>query len=259
MTCSPLDIKKETGFGSADAGAFEKLYLQLRKKEQRVYTDEQVRNLPKIDASHRHFREWQLRKNSCDRLMKYLHQKNKPLHILEVGCGNGWLSSELARNSLGRVVGMDINNEELAQAARVFSDISNLEFISADIRSAQLDYNSFDIIIFAASLQYFFSLDEIMNSAFQYLRAGGEVHILDTIFYKRNNVDAAKQRTKDYYTTLGFPGAANYYYHHCVEDLEKFSTEILYDPVSWRHKFIKNKNPFSWVCIKKPGNVAGNC
>lgn len=258
MFYSPLDINKETCNGSSDAGAFEKLYMQLRKKEQRVYTDEEVRNLPQIAAAHPYFKEWQMRKRSCDRLIEYLDQKNKPLHILEIGCGNGWLSAQLAKNTSGQVVGMDITKEELTQAARVFSDISNLKFVLGDIRSDQREHNGFDIIVFAASLQYFSSLKETMHAAFQYLRAGGELHILDTIFYKKNKVEAARQRTKDYYTALGFPEATDYYYHHCIEDLKNFSARILYDPFSWIHKFGKNKYPFFWVCIRKPGSPESN-
>ena len=258
MSNSPLDIKIETAGSASNADAFETLYMQLRKKEQRVYTDEEVRNLPQVPATHLHFKEWMLRKKSCDQLIKYLAQKNKPLHILEVGCGNGWLSSRLAKNTSGQVVGLDINKEELTQAARVFSDIDNLKFIAGDIRSAQLERNSFDVVVFAASLQFFPSVEEIIQAAFQCLRAGGEVHILDTIFYKRNNVEAARQRTKDYYTTLGYPDAANYYFHHCFEDLKNFLVKILYDPASWMHKFRKNKYPFAWVCIKKPGNPESN-
>jgi len=256
MPDSPLDIKDETRNGPAEA--FEKLYIQLRKKEQRLYTDEEVRNLPQIAAAHPHFKEWLLRKRSCDLLIEYFDLKNKPLQILEVGCGNGWLSAQLAKNIPGQVVGIDINKEELTQAARIFSDISGLKFIPGDIRSAQLEHNSFDMIVFAASVQYFSSLTEIMQSAFQCLRTGGEVHILDTIFYKKINVDAARQRTKDYFARLGFPDATDYYYHHCLEDLKELSAKILYDPDSWRHKFSKNKTPFFWVCIKKPGNPQSN-
>ena len=258
MLNSPLNIKNETDNSSAAAEAFEKLYMRIRKKEQRLYTDEEVRNLPQIAVTHPHFKEWLLRKRSCDWLIEYLDQKNKALHILEIGCGNGWLSAQLAKNTSGHVVGMDINKEELTQAVRVFGDIYNLKFISGDIRTAQLEHNSFNIIIFAASVQYFSSLKEIMQAAFQCLRAGGEVHILDTIFYKKNKVEAARQRTKDYYTTLGFPEASDYYYHHCIEDLKNFSAKILYDPISWMHKFSKNKYPFFWVCIKKPGNPESN-
>ena len=254
MSHSPLDIKNDTAKVTANAEAFEKLYIQLRKKEQRVYTDDEVLDLPTVPATHPHFKEWLLRKRSCEGLVKYLDKKNQPLDILEVGCGNGWLSAQLAKKISGKVVGMDINKEELTQATRVFGDISNLRFVSGDIRSTQPEYSSFDVIVFAASLQYFHSLKEIMQYAFQWLRAGGEVHILDTIFYNKNNVDAARQRTKDYYTALGYPEAAAYYYHHCIEDLKNFSAKVLYDPTSWRHKLSKDKNPFFWVCIKKPGN-----
>jgi hypothetical protein len=70
-------------------------------------------------------------------------------------------------------------------------------------------------------------------------------------------VDAARQRTKDYYTSLGFPAAAGYYFHHCIEDLDNFSAKILYNPASWMHKFTKNKSLFFWVCIK-PGKAESN-
>jgi ubiquinone/menaquinone biosynthesis C-methylase UbiE len=186
-----------------------------------------------------------------------MNKKGKPLNILEIGCGNGWLSAQLAKNTSGQVVGMDINKEELNQAGRVFGKISNLNFIEGDIRSCQLEHHSFDVILFAASLQYFPSIEEIMYAAFQYLNGGGEVHIADTLFYRRSTVDAARRRTKDYYTSLGFPEAAGYYFHHCIEDLDNFSAKILYNPASWVHKFTKNKSPFFWVCIK-PGKRESN-
>lgn len=256
MSYSPLNIRSEADTSSA--GAFEKLYIQLRKKEQRFYTDDEVRSLPRIAATHTHYKEWLLRTKSSTQLIKYLGKKKKSLNILEIGCGNGWLSAQLAKNISGQVVGMDINKEELVQAARVFSTISNLNFIQGDIRSAQLEHNSFDIIVFAASLQYFSSLDEIIQSAFQYLKGDGEIHIIDTLFYLASNVDAARQRTKDYYNSIGFPEAAEYYFHHCLEDLEHFSAKILYNPASWLHKFTKNKSPFFRVCIKKTGKAQSN-
>ncbi|MGZ5220651.1 MAG: class I SAM-dependent methyltransferase, partial [Chitinophagaceae bacterium] len=144
MSHSPVDMISEAD--SSSAGAFEKLYIQLRKKEQRFYTDDEVRSLPWITATHPHYKEWLVRTKSCKQLIKYLDKKSNPLNILEIGCGNGWLSAQLAINISGHVVGMDINKEELVQAARVFSTISNLKFIQGDIRAAQLEHNSFDII-----------------------------------------------------------------------------------------------------------------
>src|SRR5688572_28959283 len=167
MPYSPSNIIGEAD--NSSGGTFENLYVQLPKKEQRFYTDEEVRKLPQIAATHPHFKEWLLREKTCKRLIKYMNKKGKPLNILEIGCGNGWLSAQLAKNTSGQVVGMDINKEELNQAGRVFGKISNLNFIEGDIRSCQLEHHSFDIILFAASLQYFPSIEEIMHAAFQYL------------------------------------------------------------------------------------------
>ena len=68
------------------------MYLASRKKENRIYSDEQVVQLPFIEPTHIHYHEWQVRKRSALRLIHYLEKKNKPLSILEIGCGNGWLS-----------------------------------------------------------------------------------------------------------------------------------------------------------------------
>ena len=68
---------------------FEKLYLQLREKEKRIYTDEEVIALPEIAEGHPHYAEWQMRKQSAKRLVTYLQREQRPLKILEVGCGNG--------------------------------------------------------------------------------------------------------------------------------------------------------------------------
>ena len=235
---------------STDATVFEKLYIQLRKKEQRLYSDEVVRNLPVIAVDHPHFKEWQLRKKSCDRLIKYARKKRKALTILEIGCGNGWLAAQLAKHISGQVTGMDVNNEELVQAARVFTDLANLKFVVGDIRTCPFEKNSFDFIVFAASLQYFPSLKEVIQTALLYLRAGGEIHILDTLFYRPENVAAARQRTETYYKELGFPEAAGYYFHHSINDLKTFPVTTLYDPTSWSHRFNKNRSPFPWFCIK---------
>jgi 2-polyprenyl-3-methyl-5-hydroxy-6-metoxy-1,4-benzoquinol methylase len=77
---------------------FERLYIALREQEQRLYTDEQVRQLPDIDPSHLHYKEWKIRKHSAERLISYLNKKKRRLNILEIGCGNGWLSAQLAEN-----------------------------------------------------------------------------------------------------------------------------------------------------------------
>src|ERR1700739_235600 len=98
---------------------FAENYIRLRKKEERIYTDAEVSKLPDISASHIHYKEWLIRKQSCNKLFKYLKKKSKKQNILEIGCGNGWLSAKLASVTSGDVTGIDINTEEIEQASRV--------------------------------------------------------------------------------------------------------------------------------------------
>src|SRR5271157_59561 len=99
---------------------FEDLYIGVRQQEKRLYTDEQLKNLPDIDSLHIYCNEWKIRKRSGERLIAYLGRKRRNLRILEVGCGNGWLSAKMAAIPKARVTGLDINQVEIAQANRVF-------------------------------------------------------------------------------------------------------------------------------------------
>src|SRR5688572_8022793 len=88
---------------------FEELYISLRNTERRIYTDDEVAQLPDIPDNHIYTQEWKIRKLSCQRLIHYLQKKNKPLRFLEVGCGNGWLAHRLSTIKNSVVKGIDIN------------------------------------------------------------------------------------------------------------------------------------------------------
>ena len=230
---------------------FEKKYVELRWLEKRIYSDEEVSNLPEIEKGHQHHNEWELRKQSCRKLISYLQKKQQPLKILETGCGNGWLSHQFSMLTGAKVIGSDVNFTELQQAARVFAATPNLQFIYGDIRSEVFEKMQFDIVVFAASIQYFPSLTEIINSSFKLLKPQGEIHIIDSHFYKSGKAVLAKKRTEKYYQRLGFPEMAEHYFHHCLSELEAFNFKILYKPFPFAGLLSGNSNPFTWVCIKK--------
>jgi ubiquinone/menaquinone biosynthesis C-methylase UbiE len=241
VTATAIDIKERS---------FEQLYSALRDKEGRIYTDEEVLHLPDISKDHPHYTEWQMRKESCNRLKNYFEKKISSPKILEVGSGNGWLSRRLSEISGSKITGTDINFIELQQAVRVFNHIPNLQFIPGGIHAEEIEDAKFDFIVFAASIQYFSSLKEIINLAFRKLEPNGEIHILDSNFYKSAEISAAKERTARYYSDLGFPEMTKHYFHHTTDELHFFSFKILY-----RTSFIKrlsnNKNPFPWICIRE--------
>ena len=193
------------------------LCLAVREKEGRLYSDEEVRRLPN---SSRHTDEWKIRRQTAEALRKALKGKN----VLEIGCGNGWLT-----NYLG-ATGIDINEFELEQAKRVFGD----RFILGDL--CALCGKKYDTIIFAASIQYFKNL-EIIKEA---LEIADEIHIVDSCFYSGHLTAEAAERSKNYYESLGFPEMSNYYFHHSLDDLKPFN-----------YKIIKEKKPFYWIRITK--------
>ena len=228
--------------------AFGDLYTDVRNQEKRVLTDCQVMFLPDIEPTHVHYKEWQVRKRSAKRLIDYLKEKSKPLNILEIGCGNGWLSSMLLTIKGSKVTGIDVNEPEIMQAKRLFKN-ERLDFICAGFAPAMFTGSKFDVILFAASIQYFQSLKDILQDALSCLNGNGEIHIIDTNFYGPNQVEGAARRTEQYYSDMGYPEMAAYYFHHTINDLKPFNYKVLFNPHRLVNK-IGKKDPFYWVTIK---------
>lgn len=226
---------------------FEDIYFAVRKLERRVYTDDQLRTLPDIDPLHVHAAEWDIRKRSSRRLISYLRKKGRSLRILEVGCGNGWLSAKLAEIAGADVIGLDINQAEISQASRVFIK-DNLEFVYDVFNEDTFPDIKFDVIVFAASLQYFPSVKSVMGLALSLLYENGEVHIMDTHFYKSREIERANIRSRNYYNSLGFPEMTERYFHHSIEDLSDMQHHILLNPNSIM-RLLDKRGPFHWITI----------
>jgi len=243
-----LSKKKGIGYLSQNESSFSSVYFEVRKKEHRILTDKEVKRLPFMILSNPNAREWELRQKSTERFIKYLKTKPKNLQIIDIGCGNGWftnLISEVSQNN--NVIGLDVNSLELEQATRVFQK-GNLQFIYGDIFQIESTlYNQFDIIILNASTQYFKNLGQVINQLRLFLRTNGEIHIIDSPFYKEEELLSAKKRTKGYYTGLGFPEMIQHYFHHTFDDIRDF--EVLYYPKKGIiNKLIEKKDsPFMWL------------
>lgn len=235
----------------SDTAEFETYYLDIRKSENRLLSDEEVTNLPILKNST-HTKEWEKRTSSAKRLAKYfsdLHSGN----VLDLGCGNGWFTSLLAKNNKHKVVGMDVNLTELKQAARVFQK-PNLSFIYGDIFYSQFPENSFDYITINAVIQYFEDLVLLINRLFQLLKPGGEIHFIDSPFYKKEELAGAKQRTVEYYVSMEFPEMSKYYFHHSWSEISIFEPVVLYNGKSkskFYRLFQKSDMPFPWIKIIK--------
>jgi ubiquinone/menaquinone biosynthesis C-methylase UbiE len=233
-----------------NAVAFESAYIALRRKEQRLFSDEACGRLPFVEHQHPHHNEWLVRERSVKRLCKYISKKRQSQNVLEVGSGNGWLSAKIASSTKSKVLGIDINSTEYEQAIRVFGKQSNLRFQLGSLRDVAS--NEFDLVIFAASLQYFPSVSEAIEAAFGCLKSAGEVHIIDTHFYETSSLLPARNRSKIYFDVMEQPNMLAFYFHHRAEKLKEYNSKYLYNPAGLLHYFNRNKDPFPWIRIIKP-------
>ncbi|RMG31202.1 MAG: class I SAM-dependent methyltransferase [Methanobacteriota archaeon] len=213
---------------------FEALYLDVRQKENRLLTIPQLRAFPDL-TGFPHLEEWKVRLQSAKRLLRYLGKEEAT--VLDVGCGNGWLSSLLARHGF-HVTGVDINRYELEQAAEAY-DFLNLEFICDDIFYPQILEGRFTYIILSSSLQYFQDLPNLFSSLLGYLGEEGEIHVINTHLYSETEAIKAKQRTRKYYSDLGFPEMANHYFHHTWTQIARLGGKKMRG--FWRRSY------FPWV------------
>jgi ubiquinone/menaquinone biosynthesis C-methylase UbiE len=235
--------------------AYEENYLVLRGKENRIFSDDVVRQLPDIKDDHPFKLEWDARRATLNKLIKCLASAVPLRNILEVGCGNGWLSYNLASSLKVEVCALDVNEKELLQGARVFADAKNLSFVYADIYSRTLETQKFDAVILGSSVQYFRDLGKLISNIFQILRPSGKIYIVDSPFYSSSiEATAAKERSVEHFTNLGVPEMSKQYFHHTFDELGKFDFSILYNPRSFvslfKRKVLKTPSSiFPIICI----------
>lgn len=233
-----------------DPVPFESLYEKARAAENRILSDDQLLRLPDgTDLWNAH--EWLIRAHSADRLLHALAESGMGLRILDVGCGNGWLSALLQRNGHS-VLGIDAFTTELEQAARVYPN--GPVFARADLFTSHLPEHSFDVVLFAASIQYFLDPIATIQRAKRLLDTDGEVHVMDSILYRsKAGTRAAVERSRSYYQGIGVPEmTAHYHAHELIAIRGAGSSRILAAPSGMDRtlaKFGRPVSPFTHVVI----------
>lgn len=235
---------------------FEQAYFKLRSSENRVLPDDVVKRLPEVDESHPNKKEWQMRKSSLDLLLESLKVDGAKT-ILELGCGNGWLSHQIASDLKIQVCGVDVNDIELVQAGKVFSDNKNLVFAYADIFGPGFQSNMFDTVVLGGSVQYFPNLKTLLHRLFDLLVADGRIYIVDSPLYRSKlEAEKARRRSIGHFDSLNISSMADRYFHHTFDDLKQFEYKLVYDPKSLiprlkRRVLGVSLSIFPLVCIRK--------
>ncbi len=99
--------------------------------------------------------------------------------VLDVGSGTGVITSELAEQSPGDVIGIDIDEAKLEVARSAFEDVEGLSFQVADVQDLPFDDGSFDLVTFNIVLVYVPDQQRALSEMARVTRSGG--HVLATL------------------------------------------------------------------------------
>lgn len=94
--------------------------------------------------------------------------------VLDVGCGHGHVTSELARRARGHVVALDIDREALPRLA-----IDDVTPIAADGRALPFADESFDLVFFQNTLMWIDPAEAAVGEAARVLGSGGALVALE--------------------------------------------------------------------------------
>jgi len=192
-------------------------YKNLVKEELRAFdeqTDERIqhgfipdlRRLKKVDWFYNNvWRDPEFVKiHWMPRISNIINQaKNNGLNVIELGCGLGMLSLELARNGL-HVTGVDLSPKSIKIANKyrdenTYKDnFGSLKYICCDINEIEFKREEFDSVIFFRSLHHIPNWESLIEKIYYTLKPGGRLILSEPVrshFTKESARFAAILRT----------------------------------------------------------------
>lgn len=238
-----------------DPRAFAAAYHEARRRERWTDPDDVVRALPRVAATHPHAAEWRIRAITLERIIGVVRPFGRGARVLDVGCGNGWMSAAIARTCGATVHGVDVTEAEIDQARTAWHDISGVTFSLGSIPSTATSMEPVDVVVFAASLQYFADARRAVEQALAITRSGGLVIVADTPWYDASTIEDARSRSRAHYASIGVPDMTEHYFHHDRAQLNGLDVRTMrasvFDRMRWFVRY-RARPLFPLLLISRP-------
>jgi SAM-dependent methyltransferase len=156
--------------------------------------------------------QWAVRARTFDAFLKRVvlplaKERARPLAVLDLGAGNGWLCARLARDG-HRCVALDLRLDDVDGLGAGASFRRHLPRMFGRVSAAfdALPFSDalFDLVTFDASLHLAEDLRKALAEAARATAAGGRVAILDSPFYARSASGEAMAEEKRRDTARNF-------------------------------------------------------
>jgi len=190
-------------------------YEAVRHGEGRGLADpEFYRALPYRDLSGRFADDWRIRARSFDALVARVvapleRDRDRPLRVLDLGAGNGWLSGRLAgRGHHVAAVDLLVNPED-GLGAHVHSVATFLP-VRAEIDRLPFAAGRVDLVVYNGALHYSTSYPATLAEALRVLAPDGVLAIVDSPIYRdgESGRQMLRERAEQFCRAYGFASDA---------------------------------------------------
>jgi ubiquinone/menaquinone biosynthesis C-methylase UbiE len=175
----------------------EREFADFRREYQTVRADEgwgssdasYYRALPHVDRCDPQRNIWRFRERSFERLLTLIGN-GRPLKILDVGAGNGWLANQLTRRG-NTVAALDLADDSRDGLGARVHYATDFETYQAEFDRMPFGAAQFDVVIFNAALHYADALSVTLRGARRVMRSDGSIIVMDSPFYSRSSSGSA--------------------------------------------------------------------
>ena len=190
-------------------------YETVRRAEGRGSADSAYyRALPFGDLTGRRPADWQIRARSFATFVQQVlipleKELGRPLRILDLGAGNGWLSYRLAQRS-HHLAAVDLAvNPADGLGAHVHYDVP-FTAVQAEFDSLPFAGEQADLVIFNASLHYTPDYATTLREVIRIVNVAGKVVVVDTPVYyaAASGRQMVQEREANFRRRYGFPSNA---------------------------------------------------
>lgn len=155
-------------------------------------------NLEQVMSEHKTERYWSRYAHSYDEyadhvvgkalrqeLLRKLSEERELGECIEFGCGTGYFTKALAKNSL-RVFATDISDEILEVAKRQLEEFQNITLQKADCESTSFPSGRFDTVLMANVLHIIEAPLKALREGWRVLKDGGVIIVVSYTDYCMN-------------------------------------------------------------------------